>query len=936
MVIDLSLNREMPILNRILELIPEHKIYCELLGDGNILAFNKNASETEIVNIANPNTAFIYNFIKNLTPEQINELKKFNWKPNKDYSSHLKKTKPKTDIDRFHSLIYCNAGIKNDVVDILVKLKERIKKTIINNQNFLKTIDKYDSPETFFYINLEGSEDINTKDLKAQLKGIKGKFILTANLPDDLFSDFTVKKLKLPEEFENEDRILVANYEISDIQLSTLDFVRDLKSYDPSKVGNRPLADDWRIITAWYSTKKTKPDGIKYSMEEIVNTAKLIFDEITARVKAGKMMHTFEPDKMKPHAKELFEKVSKGKEIPFARQMTIKVLGTGPTDPIVSEKIQGKPAAGKTRRLQSSVLIDNKLLIDCTPSLDEQMKGLRPKIEAVLITHAHKDAIDGLREIEKYAAETPLPVYSLPHTIDLIKKAIAKTDHLDFHKVNPYENIKVAGLSATPFPVEHSVLQPKFDPTVSWKVGSMVYAEDVDEDFFLSAKANRLKDAMKKAKVVFLDGAMCKGRLKGHINIWNVVSHLKNYGIDNIYWIQVGRSCPLHEELEKQLSHYAPPTFKVAYDGMELRAPLSFAQTKHIYLTEPHAELAWEDNKTLIVKARDYPHIVDMPLILTDKNYEYGVIRLRPGTEMNRQQFKEMQHRHKVTDEEAMRWWGERDKLYSFEFEWLDRYENPKPSKVPKGTQTFFDMDFSRMDMNMVLKHFRDMTIIDRFISLAGSFIDKQGKGYNDMDFIVRLSPPNDFIRRAIESRFDKDLPKEISDKVHIVFDPEGPHSKHIPLYNLALKRTADNELIKMALQSVKPLQAYLPQKPYGSAYYKIEDIMSQIKDGIEYSVEKKLNGFHVTVHKKGDEVKIFSEEKKDLTDSFPTLVKAIKGLSGKDFIVDGELVPYKDGEALGRNELMKFLGKEKADDSRIKLHIWDIIYYGGDTDGAG
>ena len=96
------------------------------------------------------------------------------------------------------------------------------------------------------------------------------------------------------------------------------------------------------------------------------------------------------------------------------------------------------------------------------------------------------------------------------------------------------------------------------------------------------------------------------------------------------------------------------------------------------------------------------------------------------------------------------------------------------------------------------------------------------------------------------------------------------------------------------------------------------------------YRVEKKFNGFHAVIHKKGDEVKIFSEQKKDISAHFKTLKEEIKKLSDKDFIIDGEIVPYDNGKALGRNELMKFLGKEEVDDSNVKLHVWDITYYDG------
>ena len=100
-----------------------------------------------------------------------------------------------------------------------------------------------------------------------------------------------------------------------------------------------------------------------------------------------------------------------------------------------------------------------------------------------------------------------------------------------------------------------------------------------------------------------------------------------------------------------------------------------------------------------------------------------------------------------------------------------------------------------------------------------------------------------------------------------------------------------------------------------------------------KYRVEKKFNGFHVSVHRKDKDIRIYSEQKKDISIAFPTLRNHILNLSDKNFIVDGEIVPYDErGNALGRNKLMKYMGAVKQnkeiDDSNVKLHIWDIVYY--------
>jgi len=131
-----------------------------------------------------------------------------------------------------------------------------------------------------------------------------------------------------------------------------------------------------------------------------------------------------------------------------------------------------------------------------------------------------------------------------------------------------------------------------------------------------------------------------------------------------------------------------------------------------------------------------------------------------------------------------------------------------------------------------------------------------------------------------------------------------------------------------------KLFKPYLPMKPHGSAYYDLKECINDLQNGKKYSFEFKYNGFHAVAHKKGEEVKIFSEQKKDISSAFPTLMENIKKLApNHDFIVDGEIVPYSpEGKALGRDPLMKFIGAvksgKKLDDSLIKMHVFDITYF--------
>jgi len=244
--------------------------------------------------------------------------------------------------------------------------------------------------------------------------------------------------------------------------------------------------------------------------------------------------------------------------------------------------------------------------------------------------------------------------------------------------------------------------------------------------------------------------------------------------------------------------------------------------------------------------------------------------------------------------------------------------------------------------VNDILEKLNDAVLIENFVSLIGSFITNKEKP-NDIDFLLRFDRGTpEFIERAAKVRIAKML-ENIKEDLHFTTDPEGPHDDYIPVYDLVLRKREPKYVDLAKKEKIPPERyfelekkvvlgkPYLPQKPAGAATYDIKDLVKKIKPDVTYSVEKKLNGFHVTVHKFDNKVKIFSEQLKDLTVAFPTLTKEIAKLSNEDFIIDGELVP----ETGGRRALAVFVGAvkrgKKADDRKVKLWVWDITYYGKD-----
>ena len=498
------------------------------------------------------------------------------------------------------------------------------------------------------------------------------------------------------------------------------------------------------------------------------------------------------------------------------------------------------------------------------------------------------------------------------------------------------------------------------------------------------------------------------------------------------------------------------PEFELLISNYDLSSVKKFQMKKEeesiegIYLPAPHAQWIWGGKKSVIVKTKNYPEMVDKALYLLDKEYCYGIIRLLPPNKITRKQFEERRRFHLISDEEVKKWWGNPKEFWEYAFHWIERFEKPRRWKWQPGTQVFvkkveflaelienvkeydpskltndqladdwrivcawystykntngkgikFSLetivnlakaiyreitkrvkegkmkhDFkpeemkpasrelyrivsgekpiihSKIDLTNLdfLKAFEDFTIIKDFISLVGSTVKRPpGHVPNDVDLQIRLSDRcpicgkrfKGYIQRAVEVRLLKMLEQkgmsELIDKIHFIWgDPEGSHDDFIPLYDLKLERIKPVKIVKMQeveLADITLMKPFLPQKPYGSAYYKIDKFLDALKDDAEYSVQYKANGFHASIHKKGSEVKIFSEQKKDITSAFPTLVEAIKKLSDADFIIDGELLIYKNGKPAGRRDLMKFIGAvksgKKIDDSNVRLMVWDIPYY--------
>lgn len=87
------------------------------------------------------------------------------------------------------------------------KYNDRMADTLITNQDYKKLISKYDSPNTFFYLDppyekstgLYVHDNLPVKDVYDSLKNIKGKFLISYNYSKEakeLFKNYNIKYVK--------------------------------------------------------------------------------------------------------------------------------------------------------------------------------------------------------------------------------------------------------------------------------------------------------------------------------------------------------------------------------------------------------------------------------------------------------------------------------------------------------------------------------------------------------------------------------------------------------------------------------------------------------------------------------------------------------------------------------------------------------------------
>jgi DNA ligase-1 len=141
----------------------------------------------------------------------------------------------------------------------------------------------------------------------------------------------------------------------------------------------------------------------------------------------------------------------------------------------------------------------------------------------------------------------------------------------------------------------------------------------------------------------------------------------------------------------------------------------------------------------------------------------------------------------------------------------------------------------------------------------------------------------------------------------------------------------SETALAQFGVQLFQPVQPMLAQPADD-----VNEALVQLHHDV--SLEWKLDGARIQVHKQGDEVRVFSRTLRDVTSAVPEVVAAARSLGARELIVDGEVIALRsDGSPHPFQITMQRFGR-KLDVERLRAQVpltpflFDCLYADGES----
>ena len=114
------------------------------------------------------------------------------------------------------------------------------------------------------------------------------------------------------------------------------------------------------------------------------------------------------------------------------------------------------------------------------------------------------------------------------------------------------------------------------------------------------------------------------------------------------------------------------------------------------------------------------------------------------------------------------------------------------------------------------------------------------------------------------------------------------------------------------------------------------EGVDAALRDLGEASLEFKLDGARIQVHKSGDDVRVYSRNLRDVSLAVPEIVEAARSLPARDIILDGEAIALRgDGTPHPFQVTMRRFGRKLDVDTLrqtlpVQPFFFDCLFFDG------
>ena len=251
----------------------------------------------------------------------------------------------------------------------------------------------------------------------------------------------------------------------------------------------------------------------------------------------------------------------------------LEFLGTGTS--------QGVPMIGckcdvcssedqRDKRLRASVLVDwygKRILVDAGPDFRQQMlRAGVSKVDAILLTHNHKDHTGGLDDVRafNYLEKAPTQIYCEKYVEDSLRQEYSYAFAENRYPGAPEWNIHL--IDEKPFWIDEAEIIPirgkHFKlPVLGFRFGNIAYCTDMnhiaDEEF------EKLKGLEH-----FIINCVRRGRHISHYSLEGALEVAKRVGARHTWITHLSHQLPRYEELMAELPEGVLP----AYDGLVIEA----------------------------------------------------------------------------------------------------------------------------------------------------------------------------------------------------------------------------------------------------------------------------------------------------------------------------------------------------------------------------